>query len=53
MGSGMNTINASVQVIAGLKSDSNKPFSVILKHVILSGIDGFESGTLGKFYFIL
>lgn len=45
---GINTINASAQLISNLKSDANKPFSIILKHIILSGIDGFESGTQGK-----
>lgn len=51
MSTGINTINASAQLIANLKSDANKPFSVILKHIVLSGIDSFESGTLGKLKF--
>lgn len=47
MNTGINTINASAQLISNLKADANKPFSIILKYIILSGIDGFESGTQG------
>lgn len=31
-----------------LKADLQKPFSIILKHVISSGIEGFKSGTDGN-----
>jgi hypothetical protein len=37
------------QVISSLKTDAQRPFSVILKHIIISGINGFESGTNGNF----
>ena len=33
------------QLVNNLKTDAQSPFSIILKHVILSGIDGFKSGT--------
>jgi hypothetical protein len=39
---------ASCHVTASLKTDAQRPFSVILKHVIVSGINGFESGTNGS-----
>lgn len=35
----------STQIIKSLKLDAQKPFSIILKHVILSGINGFKTGT--------
>ncbi len=36
------------QLVKNLKSDAQSPFSIILKHVIMSGIDGFKTGTNGK-----
>lgn len=33
--------------INSVKSDLQKPFSIILKHVICSGLEGFKSGTVG------
>ena len=36
------------QIANNLKTDSQNPFSIILKHVIMSGIDGFKSGTSGN-----
>lgn len=33
------------QLVQNLKMDAHSPFSIILKHIILSGIDGFKSGT--------
>lgn len=43
-----SSVAASSQSIANLKADAQKPFSIILKHIICSGIDGFNSGTNGK-----
>ena len=42
----------STQIIKSLKLDAQKPFSIILKHVILSGINGFKTGTNGNFIFL-
>lgn len=33
-----------------LKTDLQKPFSIVLKYVISSGIEGFKSATNGIFY---
>lgn len=44
------SMTMSTQIIKSLKLDAQKPFSIILKHVILSGINGFKSGTNGNFY---
>lgn len=30
-----------------LKAEIDKPYSIILKHLIISGIDGFQQGTSG------
>ena len=38
------------QLVNNLKADSQSPFSIILKHIILSGIDGFKSGTSGNYF---
>lgn len=35
----------SKQLVKNLRMDAQSPFSVILKHVIMSGLDGFRSGT--------
>jgi hypothetical protein len=43
----------SSQIIKSLKLDAQNHFSIILKHVILSGINGFKSGTNGIFFYIL
>ncbi len=40
------------QVISSLKADAQRPFSVILKHVIISGLNGFETGTNGIYLII-
>ena len=53
---GMNTnqsmsysgANATSKEAMYLKQDLQRPFSVCLKHVIQSGIDGFHSGTNGE-----
>jgi hypothetical protein len=37
--------NGSNQIVNNLKTDAQNPFSIILKHIILSGIDGFKTGT--------
>lgn len=37
------------QLVNNLKSDAQNPFSVTLKYIILSGVDGFKSNTSGKF----
>jgi hypothetical protein len=44
-----SVLSISNQLVNNLKADSQSPFSIILKHVILSGIDGFKSGTSGNF----
>lgn len=44
-----NTGLMPAQVVKNLKNDAQSPFSVILKHIIMSGIDGFKSGTNGTF----
>jgi hypothetical protein len=45
--------NSQIQLINSLKADSQKPYSIILKYVISSGIEGFRSGTNGSHsYFI-
>ena len=36
------------QLVKNLKADAQSPFSIILKHVIMSGIDGFRTGTNGR-----
>ncbi len=41
------SMTMSTQNIKNLKLDAQKPFSIILKHVIVSGINGFKSGTNG------
>ena len=41
------SVAMSSQIIKNLKIDAQKPFSIILKHIILSGINGFKSGTDG------
>lgn len=38
----------SSQLIANLKADYHKPFSFVLKYVILSGVEGFKTNTNGK-----
>ena len=43
-----NTGLMPAQVVKNLKSDAQSPFSVVLKHIIVSGIDGFRSGTTGN-----
>ena len=40
--------NATSKEAMYLKQDLQRPFSVVLKHVIQSGIDGFHSGTNGQ-----
>ena len=50
-GMGDTTINGGLkssmsnQLVNNLKLDAQKPFSIILKHIVLSGIDGFQSVT--------
>ena len=46
--SSLNSTILTNQAIASLKADAQRPFSVILKHIIISGINGFDSGTNGK-----
>lgn len=36
------------QLVKNLKADAQSPFSIILKHVIMSGVDDFKSGTNGN-----
>ena len=38
------------QLVKNLKADAQSPFSIILKHVIMSGIDGFRTGTNGRLF---
>lgn len=40
-----NTGLMPAQVVKNLKNDAQSPFSVVLKHIIMSGVDGFKSGT--------
>lgn len=52
IGSGMiSSLNPmiSAQIINNLKTETQKPHAIILKHIICSGIDGFRSGTNGTF----
>lgn len=44
---GGNLNSMSSQVATNLKLDAQKPASIILKHIILSGINGFQSVTNG------
>lgn len=44
-GVGGSALSIPNQLVNNLKTDSQSPFSIILKHIILSGIDGFRSGT--------
>ena len=44
---GGNLSAMSSQVVTNLKQDAQKPSSIILKHIILSGINGFQSVTNG------
>ena len=48
---GCNTGLMPAQLVKNLKSDAQNPFSIILKHIIMSGIDGFRSGTNGNYIF--
>ena len=50
-GGNMNAM--SNQVVANLKLDAQKPTSIILKHVILSGINGFQSVTNGIYFSLI
>lgn len=36
------------QVASALKADIQRPFSVVLKHVIIAGLSGFENDVNGK-----
>jgi hypothetical protein len=48
---GSNVANGGLlmsgKLVNSLKNDAQKPASIILKHVIMSGIDSFKSGTNG------
>ncbi len=46
---GGNLSAMSSQVVTNLKQDAQKPSSIILKHIILSGINGFQSVTNGSY----
>jgi hypothetical protein len=50
-GGNMNAM--SNQVVANLKLDAQKPTSIILKHIILSGINGFQSVTNGSYFSLI
>jgi hypothetical protein len=46
---GTNTsLSNSNQLANNLKSDAQNPYSIILKYVILAGVGGFKSNTIGK-----
>ena len=47
-GGSSGSLSVPAQLVNNIKSDAQKPFSVILKHVIMSGINGFKEGTNGK-----
>jgi hypothetical protein len=42
-----NSNAANHQLITNFKSESQRAFSVVLKHIIVSGLSGFETGTNG------
>ena len=47
----MNLLNGKAQLVNALKADLNRPYSILLKYVISSGLEGFKSGTNGIFTF--
>lgn len=43
--SSLLAVNTNAKLVNALKVDLNRPYSIILKHVIGSGIEGFRVGT--------
>jgi hypothetical protein len=41
-------INTLISTHTQLKAESQKPYSILLKKIIVAGLDGFKHGTSGK-----